>query len=70
MTNKKPVVHYTHSGFPIRVGSRAIVRAYDHPDTFNTTPGHEVVTTEVIRMNEGTGEFETRNTVYQRRGES
>jgi len=62
MNNKKPVVYYAHNGVPIRVGTRAFVRA--------TTPNHDVVTSEVIRMNIDTGEFETRNTVYQRREES
>ena len=65
----KPVVHYSRPAFPIHVGCRAIVVAHDHPDTFNTTLGHEVVTTDVIRMNIDTGEFETRNTIYQLMGD-
>jgi len=57
----KPVVHYDKTRpVYIKLGSLASVYALDHPRLGE----QDVYTSTVIRYDEATGVFETRNTVY------
>lgn len=63
----KPVVEYatTEHSF-IKLGCRAYVLAIAHPGNSNMSSGtKEVFTSEVIKYDEETGEFETLNTFYK-----
>jgi hypothetical protein len=59
----KPIVQYTPTTIPIIVGERASVKTYDHPrEELNRAPW--VSTSQVLEYDEGSGEFQTLNTVY------
>jgi len=68
--SEKQVVRYTAVEFfgPLHggaiVGNRAFVTPVDHPDTVNVTNGRPAYTTEVVKYDEVTEQFETRNTLY------
>lgn len=61
---QKPIVHYK-SLVHCQVGTAAVVHPVDHPgpDVSNTKLAR---TSAVLRYDEDTGEFETRNTIYRR----
>ena len=60
---EKAVVQYTPTMIPVEVGQSASVVTYDHPSAeCNAAPF--VRTTRVVSYDEGTGEFETRNSKY------
>jgi hypothetical protein len=63
----KPVVFYDDDRPSyIRVGYRALVVPFDHPDADRVTGDGitPVTTSTVLAYDEGTGEFVTENTVY------
>jgi hypothetical protein len=62
-TYNKPIVHYSRLFSTLVVGQFASVVTADHPDAYlNDAP--YVWTSAVLKVNEETGEFETRNTMY------
>lgn len=63
----KPIVHYKSLGFTITVGSRAIVEVLDHP---RDPEVHNVSTSQVVSVDEETGNFETLNTLYVRKNDA
>lgn len=69
-SKEKPIVHYSPiAGAIIAEGYGALVIAHDHPDTVNTTPGHDVLTSTVVSYDPETGAFETLSTQYVLKGE-
>lgn len=48
----------------IKVGESAFVFPLNHPDTYNVPNGYHANTTTVVKYDETTGVFETKNTVY------
>lgn len=66
MTQKK-IVHYTPTKEDfISVGQSAWVHPIDHPDKERVSNKKPVITSEVLRYDKSSGEFETLNTVYKR----
>lgn len=67
MTNKervKPVVHYTSRWNNLEIGKSVTITTVDHPAGYlNDYP--VVYTSAVVKFDEATGEFETRNTLYK-----
>ena len=61
----KKVVHYREVLGHLRVGRHATVRPVDHPDTENVSNKTWATTSEIVRVDEVTGIFETLNTVYE-----
>ena len=58
----KPTVHYNVEGVVyIVIGQRATVNVIDHPRFYC---GEMVFTSDVIDYDEGSGVFETLNTIY------
>lgn len=64
----KKIVHYkAHPEDYIVVGRRACVLATDHPIHLNEDDdGGIVATSTVLNYHEGSGDFETENTLYRR----
>jgi hypothetical protein len=62
----KPVVHYIQRpGNHIVVGGRAVVWPIDHYATDRVSNTRPASTSEVLRHDRETGEFETLNTIYR-----
>ena len=61
----KKVVHYSDLRYTPVVGKMAMVIPVDHPDTENVSNNTWVYTSDVVRVDEVTGIFETLNTVYE-----
>lgn len=63
----KPVVKYSMTQYSfVELGQRASVLAFEHPGNEVMEAGtKEVLTSTVIKYDEDTGDFETRNTLYQ-----
>lgn len=60
----KPVVHYRKL-YSCTVGAAALCVPVDHPGPMVSNK-KAIATSEVLRYDPDTGEFETRNTVYRR----
>jgi hypothetical protein len=63
---KKIVRCRLHNDLPVKVGERAYINTYDHPNLSNRQmeEGNITITSAVTAINED-GSFETQNTLYR-----